>query len=241
VKGPRAKGSPGEKPTERSPHVSKLSKNKSPGAKSPGTGVSVDEEVLWQHVAKSIKPIKAKPRVRSQGTFADTGEPDPLTIPERRPATTHGTKYIEARSSPRDESALGPAPPALADFDARKAKKISSGRVRIEARLDLHGMRQDDAANSLREFLVSCHARHLKTVLIITGKGREIDDISLTYVDTFDRPPRGVLRRNLPRWLAEPGLRALVVSYTSAAKQHGGDGAFYIELRRNKSAAHQSD
>ena len=42
---------------------------------------------------------------------------------------------------------------------------------------------------------------------------------------------RGVLRRNVPRWLAEPELRMIVVGYTSAHARHGGEGAFYVQLR----------
>ena len=40
-----------------------------------------------------------------------------------------------------------------------------------------------------------------------------------------------MLRRNVPRWLAEPDLRAIVVSYTTAAIHHGGEGALYLQLR----------
>jgi DNA-nicking Smr family endonuclease len=40
-----------------------------------------------------------------------------------------------------------------------------------------------------------------------------------------------VLRKNVPLWLAEPELRAIVVSFTTAAVPHGGEGALYIQLR----------
>jgi DNA-nicking Smr family endonuclease len=36
----------------------------------------------------------------------------------------------------------------------------------------------------------------------------------------------------VPMWLAEPDMRALVVSYTTAHARHGGEGALYIQLRR---------
>ena len=43
---------------------------------------------------------------------------------------------------------------------------------------------------------------------------------------------RGVLKRNVPMWLAEPELRAIVVSFATAAIPHGGEGALYIQLRK---------
>ena len=41
-----------------------------------------------------------------------------------------------------------------------------------------------------------------------------------------------MLKRNVPRWLAEPELRSIVVGLTTAAIRHGGDGALYVQLRR---------
>jgi DNA-nicking Smr family endonuclease len=41
-----------------------------------------------------------------------------------------------------------------------------------------------------------------------------------------------VLRRNVPGWLEEPDLRAIVLSYTQAGIRHGGAGALYVQLRK---------
>ncbi len=76
----------------------------------------------------------------------------------------------------------------------------------------------------------SAYRRGQRWVLVITGKGgprrpRDDDD------DMFGVAERGVLRKNVPMWLSEPELRAIVVSFTAAAIQHGGDGALYVQLR----------
>ena len=211
-----------------------------PGGPDPDA-LSSEERLLWRHVARSIEPIKRKPRVRRTGT-SGTSEPDAddVPAPHRRPARTDAIAGERAKSLPHklphklpsQKTATGATPP-LADFDPRKAKKLGTGRTAIDARLDLHGLRQDEALGRLRRFLHDCHARGLKTVLVITGKGRETDDPTTPFVDTLDRHPRGVLRRNVPRWLDEPELRAVVVSFTTAAPRHGGDGAFYVQLRRS--------
>ena len=44
----------------------------------------------------------------------------------------------------------------------------------------------------------------------------------------------GVLRRNLPRWLTESPVRQIVLRLEPARSQHGGDGAFYVLLRRKR-------
>lgn len=152
-------------------------------------------------------------------------------------------------TSPRDQtaaaSASGPAlpaapqprpgPPPLAQFERKRSRRIAAGRLEIEARLDLHGMRQADAHHSLLGFLRASTARGLSTVLVITGKGgREMEDGNRPFNDDVDRPGRGVLRRMVPLWLAEPEMRAMVTSFRSATARHGGEGALYLQLRKRK-------
>ncbi len=210
-----------------------------PPKKKTGEHLSAEEHALWRHVADSIKPIRAKSRVRGVGStemHADDAEPAP-SHPVRRPAKAKAVPPGSSPTTPTERqhsaTAASVAPP-LADFDPRKARKLGNGRSGIEARIDLHGLRHDEAHARLQSFLTDAHARGLKTVLVITGKGRDTDDPMTPFHATLDRQPRGVLRRNLPRWLAEPGLRSIVVSYTQAAIRHGGDGAFYVELRRRR-------
>jgi DNA-nicking Smr family endonuclease len=126
------------------------------------------------------------------------------------------------------------APPELAEFDRRKARKIARGGQQIDARIDLHGLRLAEAQDILTGFLLRCYGNGCKTVLVITGKGRTENSDRDPYYEPFDlfaAADRGVLKTSLPRWLAEPELRAIVTSYTTAAQKHGGEGALYIQLR----------
>jgi DNA-nicking Smr family endonuclease len=45
---------------------------------------------------------------------------------------------------------------------------------------------------------------------------------------------RGVLKRQVPLWLAQPEFRALVIGFEEAAPSHGGAGALYVRVRRRK-------
>ena len=127
-----------------------------------------------------------------------------------------------------------PPPAPLADFERRKARQIASGKIEVDARIDLHGLRQRDAHTQLRSFLVEAHARGLKTVLVITGKGG--DEPADRFDDLAGERQRGVLRRNVPHWLEEPELRAIVLSFTQAGARHGGAGALYVQLRKGRPA-----
>ncbi len=204
----------------------------------PDGALSADEHALWGYVAGSVARMSLKARITRPGADSIAGA-DNTTVALRRPAP-HVNRPVAGREVP-DASPTRSEPshrnvPAFggSELEPRKIKKISNGRIGIEARLDLHGLRQDEAHMRLRYFVRDCYGRGLKYVLVITGKGRETEDAALSFGEMMSLPPRGVLRRNVPRWLADPELRAMVVGFTSALPKHGGDGAVYIELRRSR-------
>lgn len=188
--------------------------------------LSSDDETLWEHMAASLEPLKKK-KSRHHAAV-----PDPETVPpflSKKAAKTTAAETVEAKAAP-SPPAKSKAPPALNTFDRKAARKLRQGQFEIEARIDLHGMRQQEAHTALRRFLHSSFAKGRRWVLVITGKGataRQRDD----EAPFMGASERGVLRRNVPMWLAEPELRAIVVSFASAAIPHGGDGALYVQLR----------
>jgi DNA-nicking Smr family endonuclease len=194
--------------------------------------LSNEDEALWEHTASSLKPLHGK-KSRHHPSVVDPDETPPF-VPKSKTAKKAGVG-AHASGSKADAKAPPPppskAPPALNTFDRKAARRLGQGKTDIEARIDLHGMRQHEAHIALRRFLLTSFSRGLRWVLVITGKGgprrpRDDDD---DY--GYGTPERGVLRKNVPMWLAEPELRAVVVSYTTAAISHGGEGALYIQLR----------
>jgi DNA-nicking Smr family endonuclease len=187
--------------------------------------VTPDEAALWDHATRALAPVKAKPRVtntvQAQSTRSLEGS-KPSTAEKRAP---------KVAPRPPPDPPRPPPPPPLADFDRRQMRRIASGKVEIEARIDLHGLRQGDALARLRSFLFDAHTRGLKTVLVITGKGGEAEQAD-HMAEALGQPRRGVLRRSVPRWLDAPDLRAVVVGYATAGVRHGGEGALYVQLRR---------
>ena len=207
---------------------------KKPPAKSGRRHLDDDEAADWDHTARSIEPLKrAKLRVHK------ALEVEIDTIARARPKAAEvarsasGPKGASAKEHPPSAQPKATKAAPIAEFDRKKAKKIRSGQIEIEARIDLHGLRQDEAHVMLQAFLVRAQRRGKRWVLVITGKGRiatgRDDDAPFDMTRNRDR---GVLKRNVPRWLEEPELRGLVVSYTTAAAAHGGDGALYVHLRK---------
>ncbi len=124
--------------------------------------------------------------------------------------------------------AAPPAHPAsrgnhLPTLDAPLRKRLKRGRAEIEGRLDLHGMRQEQAHQTLRHFIIGAQARGARVVMVVTGKGGSM---------ASDAHERGILRRMTPLWLQAADLHPLIIGIEAAAPHHGGEGALYIHLRR---------
>lgn len=211
--------------------------------------LSAEDDALWQHVARSVqRPRRIKAHIPELSN-GDGGDGTAQLDRQLRETVRGGDQLLDTPDNTGPPRGQAPDSRAtqrrrehqipLADFDRKAVRRIRSGRIEIEARMDLHGMRQDEAYAALRGFLNSCHARGLRWVLIITGKGRVSLDGDRELVTAGHLTAgRGVLRRSVPRWLAEPELRPIIVSYTTAATHHGGEGALYVQLRGRRMAGH---
>ena len=102
--------------------------------------------------------------------------------------------------------------PRAAPLDRQTSRQLDKGRLEVEARLDLHGIRQRDAHAQLRRFLKTAQAQGLKHVLVITGKGAD-QTASRSF---YEEDERGVLRQAVPHWLSDPEFATLVVSYLAS-------------------------
>jgi DNA-nicking Smr family endonuclease len=112
----------------------------------------------------------------------------------------------------------------LTKLDRRTRQRVARGRVEIDARLDLHGMTLERARSRLGTFLASAQARGAGLALVITGKGSA----------SQRHGERGALRREVPHWLSLPEFRPLVIGFEEAAPSHGGAGALYVRIRRDR-------
>ena len=116
------------------------------------------------------------------------------------------------------------------ELDRRTAERLRKGQVRPEARLDLHGMGQDQARAALHDFIAGSYERGLRCVLVITGKGRS----GKRADEGWHGERSGVLKRRVPDWLREGVCAMPVLQFYKAQPRDGGDGALYVYLRRKR-------
>ena len=187
--------------------------------------LSAEERALWDRVADCTTPMDPKP--------AAPVPPKP-PIPQKSVNTQPISKFTvgEKGSSHRSHDLLPNVADRLAraplNMDHKSFGRMKRGKLSPEARIDLHGMTLAEAHPDLIAFILGSQAVGRRLVLVITGKGKDRDDGGPI-------PTRhGVLRHQVPRWLALPPLSSAILQVTPAHQRHGGHGAYYVYLRRHR-------
>lgn len=175
--------------------------------------LSPDDRRIWARVAGSVTPARRKKALRIT----------PGAVEADLPPAPHPTGKIKPRPAPVVAAPAIPTSPQRArgtpeELEPRRKRRLSRERDPIEAKIDLHGYGRFQAQDALTAFLLGAQARGYRAVLVVTGQGR--------------RGGTGIIRASVHEWLQSPALRGVVSGFAPAARQHGGDGALYVTIRR---------
>jgi|GEM_PF-1833101 len=176
------------------------------------------DEDLWQEVAKTVRKDKR---------LAAANKKNPA--PVRRRAEVKICEEVcpvlpRLNKDNKRPLTLG----NVTSLDRRLAERLRKGKIEAEARLDLHGFTLKEAFVKVRDFILSSYNAKARLVIIVTGKGRMVEDEAGFLHKT------GKLRVELPNWLNNPDIRPFILSFTEAVAKDGGGGAFYIYLKKQK-------
>ena len=175
-------------------------------AKYPDKSRLRDDAALFEAAMHDVEALPGQPSRQSDAELA----PKPIVRSRLAPP------------APRLGGALPHLDPGRsADIDARTLDRLKRGQLRPEARVDLHGMTQDQAHRALGRFLERVRGEGRRCVLVVTGKGRVSEG-------------GGVLRNQTPNWLNAPAIRPMVLAFAPAQLRDGGSGALYVLLRRDR-------
>lgn len=163
---------------------------------------------LWAAVKRTVAPLHTR---REKTEIFD---PDGFSKAE----PVRQNDYIIPTPTPTEPSKESVFPKHL---DRKTDERLKKGKMPIEGVLDMHGMTQDQAHHALNGFVSRAFRDQKRCVLVITGKG------SRSGGD-------GILKTQLPVWLALNPLRDIVLKSVQAHRKHGGGGAFYLYLKRQR-------
>ncbi|MEW9920517.1 Smr/MutS family protein [Marimonas sp. MJW-29] len=184
-----------------------------------------DEDLaLWRKVTERTEKLDLKSLFTP-----DVDTPAPARFEASKTAIPGKPRARPSRNShdllPSITDQLNRAP---VQMDKKAFGRMKRGKLVPEARIDLHGMTLERAYPALSRFILSAHQSGKRLVLVITGKGKKRDDdgpIPLRH---------GVLRHQVPQWLGMPPLSSAVLQVTPAHVSHGGTGAYYVYLRKQR-------
>ncbi len=161
----------------------------------------------WAVYARALQPLPG----RDFPALPDLPGPPPnvAAMPRQNPP---GAPRLRAAAK-LAAVAVGEHPAGL---DRASWHRFRTGKLLATRTLDLHGRTAQRAHHALETFLHAAHADGVRCVEIITGRGTGESG--------------GVLKRELPHWLNQPGLRQLVLA---ASHPHAANpGSVRLLLRR---------
>ena len=97
--------------------------------------------------------------------------------------------------------------------------------------IDLHGQSLDEANNRIKDFILKSFNEGTEKLKIITGKGIH----SQNEKDPFVSKKLGILKYSVPDFLnKDVELTNIIKNLSPATIEDGGEGVFYIYLRKRK-------
>lgn len=191
--------------------------------------LSQDDKEVWAKVAKTTEPLRESSPIFEPEKFR-LPQPTKPTKPYVKPLTRIGKKTSEAKVTVK--IAIDPMKAldrSSNTMDRKSYDRLRKGKIRPDAKIDLHGMTVAEAHSKLNGFIHRSYAAHKRLVLVITGKGKRDNDEHSIMPDRI-----GKLRHSVPHWLNMPNLKPMILEITPAHQKHGGGGAYYVYLRRQR-------
>jgi len=183
-------------------------------------GLSNDEQAAWERLAQSVTPLAGRTRPAAPKTV-ETPAKAPVT--KKRPSPVQPPR---PNAAPVAKSPAGIAP-GSANLDSHWERRFKGGRVEPDLTLDLHGHTLDSAYLRITAGLDQARAMGARVVLVIAGRERPVDPADRQH-------KRGAIRAKLLDWLAASHHADHITAIRRAHRSHGGEGALYLVLKRQR-------
>ena len=112
-------------------------------------------------------------------------------------------------------------------------KNIKKNILKIDKKIDFHGRGLLEAEEIFSSTISECFNKNKRCLLFVTGKG-----LFKNKKDEHENKPQlyhGIIRAAFFDWVKSKKFSKHILSFEQASIEHGGDGAFYVYLRKNRS------
>ena len=112
-------------------------------------------------------------------------------------------------------------------------KGIRKGSFQIDKKIDFHGNSLLESEEQFNNTIIDSYKSGERCLLFVTGKGL----FKTKKHEESDKPKlyHGIIRSSFVEWARSKKFSKYILSVEQASTEHGGDGAFYVYLRKNKS------
>lgn len=173
---------------------------------------AADADLFRREIGTAVKPLAAPPR-------AAPGRTPPAPVPKQTQldeeavlSETLSDEFDPETLLDSDETLYYHRPGISRDV----VRKLRSGAWIVQAQLDLHGMRRDEAREALAEFIRDAGKKGLRCLRVIHGKG----------LGSIGKEP--VLKGKVRAWLVQ---KEEVIAFCQARGHDGGAGAVLVLLQ----------
>jgi len=202
---------------------------------------SLEAEAAKRKIQRTATAMTEREAVADADVFRRAiGEVEPLKVPPRMTPPRLPPSPLPLQTRLDEEAVLHEAlsdeydPESLLDTDdtlsycrhgvrQEVVRKLRRGAWIVQAQLDLHGMRREEAREALSEFIRESVKRGLRCLRVIHGKG----------LGSIGREP--VLKGKVRAWLVQ---KEEVIAFCQARPHDGGSGAVLVLLQPGGSPQH---
>jgi DNA-nicking Smr family endonuclease len=167
---------------------------------------------------KGVNPIKKNNRIKKD---------DPKTSYKTEKKNIIKPKKI---ITPNVSTGIKKSEFLLEKIDLKKA--IKKGSFHIDKKIDFHGKSLLESEEKFSNTIVKSYNSGQRCLLFVTGKGL----FKSKNYEESDKPKlyHGIIRSSFVEWARSKKFSKYILSFEQASIEHGGDGAFYVYLRKNK-------
>ena len=167
---------------------------------------------------KGVSPIKKNNRIKKEDpkTNYKSGKKN---VVKKQEVTTPNISTVTKNSEF-----------SLEKIDLKKG--IKKGSFHIDKKIDFHGKSLLESEEKFSNTIVKSYTSGQRCLLFVTGKGL----FKSKNYEESDKPKlyHGIIRSSFVEWARSKKFSKYILSFEQASIEHGGDGAFYVYLRKNK-------
>ena len=169
--------------------------------------LSAEERALWRRVTADMRGHKPS---------------SPVAVVGAKPVVEAARTVAAAKRAAPLRSEPGTT------LDGNWDRDLRTGKVAPNRVVDLHGCTLNQAHGRALSALGDAVANGERLVVVVTGKAPPPDR------SRIDAPLRGIIRASFGDWLRASSLAGYIAAIRPAHARHGGAGALYVVLRRQR-------